>query len=39
MCVPLFFEKGYYISVVQFLVFIVIAVMGYFEWRKQIIRT
>ena len=39
MCVPLFFEKGYYISVVQFLVFIVIAIMGYFEWRKQIVRT
>ncbi len=39
MCVPLYFEKGYYFSVVQFLVFIVIAFMGYFEWKKQIVRS
>ena len=39
MSVPLYIEKGYYISVVQFMVFIVIAIMGYFEWKKQIDRS
>jgi len=39
MCIPLFFEKAYYISVVQFMVFIVIAVLGYIEWKKQLVRS
>ena len=39
MCIPLFFEKEYYISVVQFMVFIVIAVLGYIEWKKQLVRS
>ena len=39
MCIPLFFDKAYYISVVQFAVFIVIAVLGYIEWKKQLVRS
>jgi len=36
LCIPLFFYKGYYMSVVQFSVFIVIAYLGYKEWRRKI---
>ena len=39
LCIPLFFEKEYYISIVQFSVFIIIAILGYIEWKKQIIRS
>ena len=39
MCIPLFFDKAYYISVVQFTVFIIIAVLRYIEWKKQLVRS
>ena len=35
-CIPLFVFKEYYLSVAQFSIFIVIAFMGYFEWKKGI---
>tara|TARA_Y100000385_G_scaffold75049_1_gene75838 strand:- start:568 stop:1161 length:594 start_codon:yes stop_codon:yes gene_type:complete len=33
MCIPLFIHKDYPLGVVQFLVFIVIAYLGYKEWK------
>jgi nicotinamide mononucleotide transporter len=33
--VPLYFYKGLYFTSIQFLVFLIIAVLGYFEWRKK----
>ena len=35
MCIPLFIYKEYYLSVAQFSIFIIIAFMGYFEWKKK----
>ena len=35
-CIPLFVFKEYYLSVAQFSIFIIIAFMGYFEWKKGI---
>ncbi|MBG16559.1 MAG: nicotinamide mononucleotide transporter [Crocinitomicaceae bacterium] len=37
MCIPLFIHKDYYLGVIQFLFFIVIAFSGYLQWKKQII--
>jgi nicotinamide mononucleotide transporter len=34
-CIPLFVYKEYYLSVAQFSIFIIIAFMGYFEWKKK----
>ncbi len=34
--IPLYFVKGYGFTGIQYSVFLVLAVMGYFEWRKQI---
>jgi len=39
MCIPLFIHKDYLIGVFQFSFFIVIAFLGYIEWKKQIIRS
>ena len=33
MCIPLFVHKDYPLGVIQFLVFIVIAYLGYKEWK------
>ena len=37
-CIPLFVFKEYYLSVAQFSIFIIIAFMGYFEWRKKALK-
>ena len=37
LCIPLFVYNEYYLSVVQFVFFIVIAFMGYYQWKKQLI--
>ncbi len=37
-CVPLFVFKEYYLSVAQFFIFIIIAFMGYFEWKKKALK-
>lgn len=37
LCIPLFVYNEYYLSVVQFVFFIVIAFMGYYHWKKQLI--
>ena len=34
--IPLYFVKGYGFTGVQYLVFLILAIMGYIEWRKQI---
>lgn len=34
--IPLYFVKGYGFTGIQYIIFLVLAVMGYFEWRKQI---
>jgi len=39
MCIPLFIHNDYLIGVFQFSFFIVIAFLGYIEWKKQIIRS
>lgn len=38
-CIPLYFFKGYYISTAQFLIFIIIAFLGYFEWKKKALKS
>ena len=37
LCFSLFVYNEYYLSVVQFVFFIVIAFMGYYQWKKQLI--
>ena len=37
-CLPLFIFKEYYLSVAQFFIFIIIAFMGYFEWKKKALK-
>ena len=37
-CIPLFVFKEYYLSVAQFSIFIIIAFMGYFEWKKKALK-
>ena len=37
-CIPLFVFKEYYLSVAQFFIFIIIAFMGYFEWKKKALK-
>jgi len=37
LCIPLFIHKGYYIGVIQFSVFIIIAYLGYQEWKSKLI--
>ena len=37
-CIPLFVFKEYYLSVAQFFIFIIIALMGYFEWKKKALK-
>jgi nicotinamide mononucleotide transporter len=37
-CIPLFVFKEYYLSVAQFSIFIFIAFMGYFEWKKKALK-
>tara|TARA_B110000438_G_scaffold270508_1_gene287684 strand:- start:434 stop:1027 length:594 start_codon:yes stop_codon:yes gene_type:complete len=36
LCIPLFIYNEYYLSIIQFVFFIVIAFMGYYEWKKQL---
>tara|TARA_B100001093_G_scaffold479833_1_gene509187 strand:- start:1383 stop:1961 length:579 start_codon:yes stop_codon:yes gene_type:complete len=36
MCIPLFIHKDYPIGVIQFVVFIVIAYLGYKEWKSKV---
>jgi nicotinamide mononucleotide transporter len=38
MCIPLFIHKDYPLGVVQFLVFIVIAYLGYKEWKLKAVK-
>ena len=38
LCIPLFFHKEYPIGVIQFMVFIVIAYLGYFEWKLKVFK-
>ena len=38
MCIPLFIHKDYPLGVIQFLVFIVIAYLGYKEWKLKTVR-
>ena len=38
LCIPLFIYNEYYLSIVQFLFFIVIAFMGHYQWKKQLIK-
>ena len=38
MCIPLFIYKDYPLGVIQFLVFIVIAYLGYKEWKLKAVR-
>ena len=38
LCIPLFIHKDYTLGVLQFLVFIIIAYMGYKEWKIKAIR-
>ena len=33
--VPLYFYKGLHFTSIQFFVFLIIAIMGYYEWRKK----
>lgn len=33
--IPLYFIKGYVFTSFQYIVFLILAVMGYFEWRKK----
>jgi len=34
--IPLYFVKGYGFTGIQYLIFLILAVMGYFQWRKQL---
>jgi len=34
--IPLYFVKGYGFTGLQYAIFLIIAIMGYLEWRKQI---
>jgi nicotinamide mononucleotide transporter len=34
--VPLYYSKGLVLTSIQYLIFLIIAIMGYFEWRKLI---
>ena len=34
--IPLFFYKGLYIASLQYLVFLVLAISGYFQWKKSL---
>ncbi|RLD41902.1 MAG: nicotinamide riboside transporter PnuC, partial [Bacteroidetes bacterium] len=34
--IPLYFVKGYGFTGIQYSIFLVLAVMGYFSWRKAI---
>ena len=38
MCIPLFIHKDYPLGVVQFIVFIVIAYLGYKEWKLKAVK-
>lgn len=35
LCVPLFIYNEFYLSVIQFSLFIVIAFIGYYDWKKK----
>ena len=34
--IPLYFVKGYGFTGIQYSIFLVLAILGYLEWRKQI---
>jgi nicotinamide mononucleotide transporter len=36
--IPLYFSKGYVFTSFQYLVFLVLAIMGYVEWRRKALR-
>lgn len=38
IAIGLFLEKGYAITAFQYLIFTILAIIAYFEWKKQIIR-
>jgi nicotinamide mononucleotide transporter len=38
LCIPLFIHQEYYLSVIQFSVFIVIAYLGYKEWKSKLLK-
>ena len=38
LCIPLFFHNDYPIGVIQFMVFIVIAYLGYKDWKLKVIK-
>lgn len=37
LCIPLFIHQEYYLSVAQFSIFIVIAYLGYHEWKNKLL--
>ena len=39
LCIPLFVHKEYTIGVIQFMVFIVIAYLGYKEWKLKVLKS
>ena len=39
LCIPLFVHKEYPIGVIQFMVFIVIAYLGYKEWKLKVLKS
>ncbi len=36
LSVPLYFIKGYGFTGLQYAIFLILAIMGYFEWKKQL---
>ena len=38
VAIPLFFHKGLYFTVVQYIIFLILAIWGYFTWQKEIIK-
>ncbi|MDG2369154.1 MAG: nicotinamide riboside transporter PnuC [Flavobacteriales bacterium] len=38
LCIPLFIYNEYFLSVIQFIFFIVIAFMGHYQWKKQLLK-
>ncbi|MDG1056537.1 MAG: nicotinamide riboside transporter PnuC, partial [Flavobacteriaceae bacterium] len=36
--IPLYFIKGLGFSGLQFIIFLILAVQGYFEWKKQLVK-
>ena len=37
--IPLYYVKGYSLTSIQYLIFIVIAIAGYYTWKKELNET